>query len=402
MGFALLKQRRFGPLAATQFLGAFHDNLYKNAFVVLLLYGACYQTALRPDITAALAAGIFIAPFLLFSWVAGRLAQRYPRARILQATKLAEILIALCGVFAILHCALGLSLFVLFLFGTHSAIFGPVRYALLPDHLRAEELLAGNALLNCMVFVAILCGTMAGAFFMNAPQGKTVIAGLMIFCAAAGFGTSLLIPRAPSLPASAALLPPPSASWRVLPRGFLTPILGIGWFYFMGSIFLSQLAAYVKTALQADEAILTASLAVFSIGIAVGGFLSSALLKKNISARFAGWALAGMTGFSIDLYTAAEHPPFALWRIMGDLFFIAACGGLFQVPLNAILQHRSEGSERPRLLAFSATVNAVFVLFSSIISALLLKNGWDARALFFDLGLVNGGVALWLLYKRPV
>lgn len=408
--FALLKDRRFLPLFVTQFLGAFHDNLFKNALVILLLYdiGAAGRAAggYDPKLLVTLAAGLFILPFVLFSALGGQLADKYPKERLIRRIKAAEIGIACAGAWALMSGYVALSFIVLFALGVQSAFFGPGKYALLPQHLRKDELIGGNALLVTGTFIAILCGTIIGAVTVLQEQGREIVGMLLLLCAAAGYLSSRFIPSAP----------PPVAGlkldfnlWHEIrdivrfvlsqDRHIARAIIGVGCFYFLGGLFMAQFPNYTKEALGADEQVLAFFLVLFSIGVSCGGLLNNRLLKGEIGTRYVPWALLGIAVFSSDLYfaavqtggVAADAPYTGLtaflsvaagWRIIFDVIMIALCGGLYVVPLNAIIQHYAPPECRARILAGSAIVNALFIMASSVLTALMITAGWRIETLF--------------------
>lgn len=418
---SLLKNRRFAPLMMAQFLGAFHDNLFKNAFVVLILYESAAGTHHDPKIVATLAAAIFILPFVLFSALGGELADKYPKNKVISTVKLAEIVIAALGTLAIFTSSVYLSYAALFFLGTHSALFGPSRYAIIPEHLERGELIAGNALINACIFVAILLGTIIGAALITQAGGKVFVSGLLFACALAGYIAGTKIPQGRIIDPGTTLHFNPFVKTPGLVRGAMAQpqdirasILGIGWFYFLGSMFLSQFPNYARQTLLVDETVLTLFLAVFSVGIALGGLCNSRLLRNTVSAAYVPFAMGGITVFSVDLYFASlrefgqAHMLAGLseflgaagaWRILFDTFMIALCGGLFEVPLNTILQHRVPENIRARVLAGSAIINALFIIASSVFAALLLFLGCAVHTLFLIFAGANI-LAVLFLYKN--
>ncbi|MGQ0527036.1 MAG: MFS transporter [Alphaproteobacteria bacterium] len=418
----LLISRRFSPLLTAQFLGAFHDNLFKSALVVLLLYNPAFQGAMSPQILTTLAAGVFILPFLLFSPLAGQLADKFSRGKLIRCIKAAEIGIALVGITALMAASIQLCFFTLFCLGTHSALFGPARYAIIPDKLQPEELIGGNALLNMVIFIAILTGTIGGTVLVAMENGPSLVSGAIGFCAVTGFIASLFIPAFPAQYNEAGIhLNVPKQIWHLVgnifrqSRDIVFSVMGIGWFYFLGAMFMAQFANYTYTTLGASEAVLTMFLTVFSVGVAGGSLLSDKLLKGQVKASLVPIALIGITLFSLDFYLANEGvqknarellplsdfvaTP-AHWRIIADLFLIAMCGGLFEVPLNAVIQHRTPENARASVLAGSALINAFFVILSSVISAAILGTGWSMMELFLAFSLGNLGITVfvwWLM-----
>ncbi|MCB9978140.1 MAG: acyl-[ACP]--phospholipid O-acyltransferase [Rhodospirillales bacterium] len=410
--FSLLTSRRFLPLFVTQFLGAFHDNLFKNAFVVVLLFDTAAKAAENgadPRLLTTLAAGLFILPFVLFSAMGGQLADKYPKEKVIRIVKLAEIGIAGLGAASLLGGSVVVSFVTLFALGTQSAFFGPSKYSILPQHLETRELIGGNALLNTGTFLAILIGTIAGTSLVTLPGGKTLVSGMMMICAIAGYLSCRFVPTAPPKAADLKIDLNPLRETRDVvryaltqPKGVTLAILGISWFWFMGGTFMAQLPNFVKETLGADEYILTILLIVFSVGIAAGGLLNNRLLRGRVEAVFVPAAILGITGFSIDLYFASGGIPGHLpLRVAFDIAMIAICGGLFAVPLNAIIQDRTSEDHRARIMAGNAIVNALFIVASSVFSAILIGAGMEVRGIFLVFAIANAGVALYICRLLP-
>ncbi|HEY8189927.1 MAG TPA: MFS transporter, partial [Micavibrio sp.] len=404
--FLLLKNRRFSPLFMTQFLGAFHDNLFKNALVALLLFGAQVHAGPDAKIMTTLAAGLFILPFILFSALGGELADKFPKHKVIRAIKLFEIGIAALGTASLISGSLPLSFLTLFALGTHSSLFGPSKYSILPQQLEKDELIGGNALLNTGTFLAILTGTIVGTTLINLEFGPVIVGGLLLLCAVAGYLSSRLIPSTTATSADLKLnfniLKETGSILRYAadrPRGILRAMLGIAWFYFMGGMFMAQLPNFVRETLGADERILTVLLVIFSIGIALGGLLNNRLLRGRIEAVYVPLAILGITIFSLDLYFAGAAGLSA--RIFVDIAIIAVCGGLFVVPLNAIVQDATPEDHRARVMAGSAVMNALFVAGSSALSAILIGMGVEIRDLFLIFAIANAGVALYICKLLP-
>jgi len=407
--FLLLKSPRFAPLFITQFLGAFHDNLFKNALVVLLLFGAATNEGSHAGILTALAAGVFILPFVLFSALGGQLADKYPKERVIRFIKLAEIAIAALGAVALTSGSTALSFVTLFALGTHSAFFGPSKYSILPQHLEQNELIGGNALLNTGTFLAILLGTIAGTSLVTLGHGTVMVSVMLFAVALAGYIACRFIPHAPPSAPEMKIDRNPLTEFRDImgytlkrPRNLVLTVLGIAWFWFMGGMFMAQLPNFVHETLGADEHVLTVLLVMFSIGIAAGGLFNNRLLRGRIEATYVPLAILGITLFSIDLYFASAGTPGHLpLRVAADIALIAICGGLFAVPLNAIVQDRTPADHRARVMAGSAILNALFVVASSVISAVLIGAGFEVRELFFTFALFNAAVAIYICQLLP-
>lgn len=407
--FLLLKSRNFAPLFVTQFLGAFHDNLFKNAFVVLMLFGTATQAGPDAKIMTTLAAGLFILPFVLFSAIGGQLADKFPKERVIRAIKLIEVGIAALGTTALLSGSLTISFATLFALGTHSALFGPSKYSILPQHLQEDELIGGNALLNTGTFLAILSGTIIGTSLITMPSGTLLMSVMLFACALAGYIASRFIPS------TQAADPEVKINFNLLAdfhsilsytfsrsRTIVLSVLGISWFYFMGGMFMAQLPNFVHDTLGAQEHVLTLLLVIFSVGIAVGGLLNNRLLRGRIEAVYVPLAILGITAFSFDLYFASSGMPGHLpLRVAFDIGMIAICGGLFVVPLNAMIQHLTPSDHRARLMAGNAISNALFVVVSSILSVALITAGFEVRELFLTFAVINFFVAIYICNLLP-
>ena len=420
--FLLLGSRRFLPLFVTQFLGAFHDNVFKNAFVVMLLFDAASQ-ANNPKMLTTLAAAVFILPYVIFSALGGQLADKYPKDKVMRVIKLAEIGIALLGAAAICSGSTNLSFLTLFALGSHSAFFSPSKYAILPQHLQEQELIGGNALVNTGTFLAILLGTLAGTILITLPSGAIIISAVLIGTALVGYIASRSIPLAPSKAPEIKLnFNPITETLDILRQTFsqnpriVRCVLGISWFWFLGAMFMAQLPNFTKETLGADEHVLSLFLMLFSVGIAIGGLLNNRLLKGRLEGLYVPLAILGITLFSFDLYNGSHNmvktPGVLLgfkefmvaprnWRIALDVFMIAVCGGLFVVPLNAILQHLTEESIRARIMAGSAISDALAMVASSIICVALIANDFSIAQLFLIFAIVNALVAVYICSIVP-
>jgi MFS family permease len=417
----LLGKYRFLPLFITQFLGALNDNVLKNALVVLLTFQAASWTTLKPELLANLAAGIFILPFFLFSATAGQLADKYDKARLARLVKVLEILIVLvAGIGFYLH-SIQLLMASLFLLGAHSTLFGPIKYAILPQHLREDELVGGNALIEAGTFVAILLGTLMGGLLAGSAgaTGWITMAGLII--ALAGYLASRSIPAAPA--------PEPELSinfnfigetWRNIhfarkTRAVFLSILGISWFWLYGALFLAQFPAFTKNVLGGAESGVTLLLAVFTIGIGAGSLLCERLSDGRIELGLVPFGSIGLTLFGLDLAfaspaTPAQHPPLGalaliclpgVWRILADLLLTGVFGGFFIVPLYALVQQRSEASHRARVIAANNIFNALFMVMGATGAALLLASGLSIPMLFATAAVCNAAVALYIYSLLP-
>ena len=418
--FALLKSRRFGPFFATQFLGAFNDNVFKNALIVLLTFQTVQWTSLQPELLANLAAGIFILPFFLFSATAGQLADKYDKARLARLVKVLEILIMLvAGAGFWLH-SLKVLMGSLFLLGLHSTRFGPVKYAILPQHLAPEELVGGNALIEAGTFVAILIGTLAGGLLSGMSNGGLWITTACLLTAAAGYLASRAIPAAPAPEPDLAINPNPiTETWRNIGfarenRTVFLSILGISWFWLFGALLLAQFPAYAKNVLGGTETSVTLLLGVFTLGIGIGSLLCERLSARQVEIGLVPFGSIGLTVFGLDLAFASPSvlpaTPLSMlpllfapgiWRVLLDLFAIGLFGGFFIVPLYALIQVRSSVSHRARIIAANNIVNALFMVVGAAAAAGLLSVGLSIPVLFGVAALCNAAVAFYIYRLVP-
>ena len=416
----LLRQRRFLPLFVTQFFGALNDNVYKNSLVVLLTFKAAEWTTLKPGVLANLAAGIFILPFFLFSATAGQLADKFDKAAIARLVKQLEIGIMLLAGAGFATHSLPLLLAALFLMGCHSTLFGPVKYAILPQHLKPEELVGGNALIEAGTFVAILLGTILGGVL--AADGDTLwITLATVAIAAAGYLASRSIPAAPAPDASLHLrLNAAVETWRVIghARGNRTvflSILGISWFWLFGALFLAQFPAYAKDVLGGGELSVTLLLAMFTVGIGAGSLACERMSAGRVELGLVPLGSIGLTVFALDLAFASPSAaptgaPLAIsallaqagtWHVLVDLLLIGIFGGFFIVPLYTLMQERSEPTHRARIIAANNILNALFMVVGSLAAAALLEAGLSIAALFGVAAVCNAAVALFIYKLVP-
>ena len=417
---SLLRTRRFVPLFVTQFLGAFNDNLFKNALVVLLTFKAASWTSLKPELLGNLAAGIFILPFFLFSATAGQIVDKLDKARVARFVKLMEIAImALAGVGFAAH-SLTILLGALFLMGMHSTLFGPVKYAILPQHLRPDELIAGNALVEAGTFTAILLGTLAGGLLAALGSGTVWISLAALSIALAGYGASRGIPSAPSAASGLHIrFNPVIDTWRCIAdvranREVFIAIIGLSWFWLYGALFLAQFPAYAKNVLGGDELSVTLLLAVFTIGIGTGSLACDRLSGHKVELGLVPFGAAGLTLFGLDFALASPTglpvhvsplpqllADFGTWRILADLLLLGVFGGFFCVPLYALMQARSAEDKRARTIAANNIMNACFMVAGAIGASVLLGAGWSIPHLFMLAALINAVVAAALFYSAP-
>ena len=419
--FDLLGRQRFLPLFATQFLGAFNDNAFKNALVVLITYEVALGAGGDAQIMVTAAAGLFILPFFLFSATAGQLADKLEKSRLIRIIKLVEILLMILAVVGFATGSVALLMGVLFCMGTQSTFFGPLKYGILPDHLKAEELIGGNALIEAGTFLAILFGTILSGLLVLSDGGRVTIMALVIVVAIGGYVASRFIPSAgpaaPELNINPNILGETLAILRhaASRREIILSILGISWFWLVGATFLSQFPTYSKDVLGADEQVLTLFLATFSIG--VGSLLCNRALKGEVTAKYVPLGALGMALLSYDLVAASARgmagpeaelvgllgflSAAANWRIILDLLGIAICGGVYIVPLYTILQDRSAESHRARNIAANNIMNALFMVAAAVMVTAMLALSFTVTQVFLAVAVGNTLVAIYICKLLP-
>jgi 1-acyl-sn-glycerol-3-phosphate acyltransferase len=406
--FALLTQRRFAPLFWTQFLGAANDNLFKFAFTLLATYHAA-QWGGGDGATAGFVIGaIFIAPFLLFSATSGQLADKIERAKLMRFVKNLEIAVMAIAAAGFVTQSATLLYACVFLMGLHSTLFGPVKYAYLPQHLADSELTGGNGLVEMGTFVAILLGTMAGGLLVKTGEsGPTMVAAGCMALAVAGRAAAHFIPLSPAPEPSLAInWNPFSETWRSLKlaardRSVFHSLLGISWLWFFGSIFLTAITPFGRDVLHGDEGLVTELLTVFSVGIGLGALACEKLSGRKVEIGLVPFGSIGMTLFAVDLWLASRGTSIAMWRVMADLFLLAFFGGLYSVPLYAVIQSRSEPTHRARIIAANNILNALFMIVAALMSKALLDRGLTLPQLFLVVGIMNAAVAAYVYTLVP-
>jgi len=419
--FALLGQRRFAPFFWTQFLGAANDNLFKFAFTVLVTYQL--QLAWLPPAQAGLAIGaLFILPFVLFSATSGQLADKHDKTRLIRFIKSLEIgimALAAWGFYAINVPAL---LGCVFLLGLHSTLFGPVKYAYLPQQLGERELTGGNGMVEMGTFVAILLGNVAGGLLIATPVvGARHVALVCFVLALAGRLTAQAIPLSPATdPQLRINWNPVSETWRnlKLAHGQLAvfrSLLGISWMWFFGAVFLANFPAFAKEVLHGSEQVASLLLVVFSVGIGAGSLSCELLSRRHVEIGLVPLGAIGMSVFAIDLYFASRGlPPAAAaldlgafmaraahWRVLADLCLLALFAGLYSVPMYALIQLRAQATHRARIIAANNILNALFMIASSLLAGALLGAGLTIPELFLAVGLANAVVAFYIFMLVP-
>ena len=423
----LVKTRRFLPIFVTQFLGAFNDNLFRTAMVLLVIYGI-YGDAEQEATFSAIAGGLFIAPFFLLSALAGQLADGIDKARIVRLVKTAEILIMLFGAAGLLLHNIPLLLAALTAMGVHSTFFGPIKYAILPQHLERDEVLGGTGLVEAGTYIAILGGTLLGGLLvLQRPDGSyhaEVAAGAVLAVAILGRIAGGLVPPAPPV-ADGGTNAQGNVDWNILRasirlvsatlhvRRLFLAILAISFFWSMGAVLAAQFPPLVKNSLGSDQTVATLFLAVFSVGVAVGSVLVNLLLKGEVSARYSPASALGMGVFVLDLFRRVRNWPAHpgglhdiwtfltvpnSWMVIVDLLGVAVAGGMFVVPLYAFLTTTVPKSETARTIAANNIVNAGYMVAAPMILTLAVMSGVTVADSLLIVAIASV-IAAWLGWK---
>ncbi|WP_248796855.1 MFS transporter [Pseudomonas sp. MWU13-2105] len=419
--FSLLRTRRFLPFFVTQSLGAFNDNLFKQSLILAILY----KLALTGDrgIWVNLCALLFILPFFLFSALAGQFGEKFAKDALIRVIKLGEIVIMAVGAVGFVFDHLSLMLLTLFAMGTHSALFGPVKYSILPQALREEELVGGNGLVEMGTFLAILAGTIGAGVMMSSAHYAPIVSSAIVLVAVLGYLASRGIPRA------AAASPQLRLNWNVFSQSWATLRLGLGqtpavsrsivgnsWFWFVGAIYLTQIPAYAKEWLYGDETVVTLILTVFSVGIAAGSMLCERLSGRKVEIGLVPFGSFGLTLFGLLLWWHSGNLPQNLqandwlailgyhqaWWVLVDILGLGVFGGFYIVPLYALIQSRTAENERARVIAANNILNALFMVVSAIVSILLLSVAkLSIPELFLVVSLMNIAVNAYIFKIVP-
>lgn len=407
--FQLLKTKKFLPLFITQFLGAFNDNLFKTALIMLIVFSKL-KFDMNVNTLVNICAGLFILPFFLFSIYAGQFADKYEKSRLIVYTKLMELILAFICIIGFFFNHLGLLLVSLFLLGTQATFFGPLKYSILPQLLSDRELLGGNGLIEMGTFIAILIGTIVGGLLAAIPdKGIMWVSLLMATVAIIGLISSLFIPRAK------AFVPELKLDWNPF-RQILSltkeiysipplfqAVIGISWFWLFGSIILTQIPNFTRLILQGDEQIATLILTSFSIGIGTGSILCEWLSHKKIEVGFVYLGCIGITIFTLD-FSFSSSQSLGFWRILIDGFLMGAFGGLYLVPLYTLIQKISHPKERSRVIAFNNILNAIYMVIASLFAIIMLNLRLSIVELFILIAILNlfNGLYLYKLRRYVV
>lgn len=410
--FLLLTKKRFLPLFLTQFLGALNDNLFKNALVVLITFVMVNELPVDHKILVTLASCLLIAPMFIFSALAGTLADKFEKAKLIRIIKMAEIVLMVMGALGFILQNVTTLMLVLFLLGVQSTFFGPLKYSILPAHLTEEELMGGTALIETGTFLAILIGNILGVILIVQPQGIVIICAAVVLIAILGYLSSCFIPQAfapaPNLPVSFNVVKETVAivQFSKKTKDIYLSILGISWFWLIGFVFLAEFPNYAKDYLKGNEQVFVLFLTVFSVGVGLGSIFCNRLVKGRIEATFVPLSALGLSLFTVDLYfstlyvlhhanVATLQTPLAFlmvpanWRVLFDVFMIAFCGGIYIVPLYAILQHRSQETHKARVIASNNIMNALFMSAAAVVVMIMLQMNFTIPQIFLTIALIN-------------
>jgi 1-acyl-sn-glycerol-3-phosphate acyltransferase len=419
--FALLTQRRFGPFFWTQFLGAFNDNVFKTALIVVLTYDALSWTTLSPALLNQLIPGLFILPYVVLSATAGQVADKVEKGRLARIVKLLEIGIMAVAAVGWLTHTLWLLVAAVAGMGIHSTLFGPVKYAYLPQHLRPDELVGGNGVIEMGTFVGILLGEVMGAMLAgHGALGIELVAGGTVLIALLGLATSWRIPQSPA-PAPSLKISPNivGESLRNLAfsrrnRTVFLSMLGNSWFWFYGALVLSQFPLYAKDYLHGDHSVFVLLLTIFSLGIGTGSLLCEKLSGRKVEIGLVPFGAIGLSVFGIDLYFASRGytntatvdaikllAQAGTVHILADLLLLGVFGGFFIVPLFALIQTRCDPQHVSRTIAGMNILNALFMVAAAGVAMLLIRQDFTIPEMFLTTALLNALVAIYIFSLVP-
>jgi len=420
--FGLLKIKRFAPFFWTQFFGAFNDNVFKNALILIIAYQGVQQSPnIDSNIMINMAAGALILPFFLFSALAGDISDKYEKSRLIRYIKLLEISIMMLAALAFFFSDVAALMVLLFLLGTQAAFFGPVKYSILPQHLQPGELVGGNAMVEMGTFIAILLGTIGGGILIQMEKGPQMVGIAVLAIALAGYAASRFIPvAAASAPELKIKWNPVTETWKTVqlvrdPDSVFKSVLAISWFWFLGASYLTQLPAYTRDILHSSESVVTLLLSLFSVGVGAGSLMCERLSGRKVELGLVPLGSIGLSIFGFDIFFAYQAP--AATQLMGlseflsspgslrviiDFIMIGVSGGLFIVPLYAFIQMRTRPEIRSRVIAANNILNALFMVLASIMGAVLLSFfQMSIPGYFLVLVALNVTVALYIYSVIP-
>jgi 1-acyl-sn-glycerol-3-phosphate acyltransferase len=419
--FSLLGQRRFAPFFVTQFLGALNDNIFRNGLVILITFQGVRIAGMDAVQLANVAGALFILPFFLFSATAGQLADKYEKSRLMRSIKLLEIVLMVLAAFAFVTQSYTVLLVVLFLMGCQSTLFGPVKYAYLPQQLATDELVGGNALVESGTYMAIIFGLIVGGISVAADyENQSILASCLVVTAVFGYLASRQIPSTrPVDPDLKINWNAWTETWHIVgfareERSVFLSILGISWFWFFGSAMTIQLPAYTLGILNGNEAITTTLLVAFAVGVGVGSLLCERMSGHRIELGLVPFGSIGLSLFAIDLFFSQPDAQVVAvnsvseflarpgsWRILIDLSLLGAFGGFYSVPLYALIQDRTERQHLSRVIAANNIINALFMVAAAILAFGVLAAGLSIPQFYLILAVLNALVAIYIFTLLP-
>jgi MFS family permease len=404
--FKLMREKRFLPFFCTQFLGALNDNVFKTSLITMAVFHTADLTKFNSAAVATLLPGVFILPFFLFSATAGQIADKCEKSQLIRFVKIFEVALMLFAALGFVLHVFWLLVLALFMMGMHSTLFGPVKYAYLPQHLTEPELVGGNGMVEMGTFVAILLGQIIGAG-LGMHQGGEMIAGLSIVSLALlGYFASKRIPNSPSAEPSLKINWNPIIEtgrniafiWKS--QQIWLAIIGISWFWFYGATLLAQFPVFAKEVLHGDESVFILLLAVFSVGVGIGSLLCEKLSKGIVEIGLVPIGAMGMMACGVDLYTASASG-IVDWRLLADISLIGLFGGVYIVPLYALIQSRAQKTHQSRVIAANNILNALFMVISAVFAMMIFKLGLNIPQLFLITALMNALVIIYLCLCQP-
>jgi len=404
--FKLMREKRFLPFFCTQFLGALNDNVFKTALITMAVFHTADLTTLNGTAVATLLPGIFILPFFLFSATAGQIADKYEKSQLIRLVKIFEVVLMLIAALGFLLHLFWLLVLALLMMGMHSTLFGPVKYAYLPQHLTEPELVGGTGMVEMGTFIAILLGQIIGAG-LGMHEGGELGTGLSIVSLALlGYFASKQIPSSPAAEPSLKINWNPITEtgrniafiWKS--QQIWLAIIGVSWFWFYGATLLAQFPVFAKDVLHGDESIFILLLAIFSVGVGIGSLLCEKLSKGIVEIGLVPIGAMGMMAFGVDLYTASASG-IVDWRLLADIGLIGFFGGIYVVPLYALIQSRAQKTHQSRVIAANNILNALFMVISAVFAMVIFKLGLNIPQLFLITALMNALVIIYLCLRQP-
>jgi len=404
--FKLMREKRFLPFFCTQFLGALNDNVFKTALITMAVFHTADLTTLNGTAVATLLPGIFILPFFLFSATAGQIADKYEKSQLIRLVKIFEVVLMLIAALGFLLHVFWLLVLALLMMGMHSTLFGPVKYAYLPQHLTEPELVGGNGMVEMGTFIAILIGQIIGAGLGMHESGELGTGLSIVSLALLGYFASKQIPSSPAAEPSLKINWNPITEtgrniafiWKS--QQIWLAIIGVSWFWFYGATLLAQFPVFAKDVLHGDESIFILLLAIFSVGVGIGSLLCEKLSKGIVEIGLVPIGAMGMMAFGVDLYTASASG-IVDWRLLADIGLIGFFGGVYVVPLYALIQSRAQKTHQSRVVAANNILNALFMVISAVFAMVIFKLGLNILQLFLITALMNALVIIYLCLRQP-